>query len=238
MVDNRLLCYLYLAVLSQLYCFPAAFAVKMRSRFGSGKSESRYLLVDLVRWSIDKNSAYRHSLKILSAPQTLHLDYSVNFPKVISFTHLSLLLRYYIATYFSEVDSAIAYEFAQLTISYGNYLQSSCDEHHILRQTIYIQFPFRNLDDGIPCSSRYFATVRRDMSIFIFWSILHSASSDNGEFRSSAEINSTSFLLTTTAETAPDCCPPYPKVNSERRLTVPAAHMIYLPRMARLTVDT
>ena len=33
MVDNRRLCYLYLAVLSRLYCFPAAFAVKMRSKF-------------------------------------------------------------------------------------------------------------------------------------------------------------------------------------------------------------
>ena len=37
MVDHRQHCYPYLAVLSQLYRFPATFAVKMRSQFGSGK---------------------------------------------------------------------------------------------------------------------------------------------------------------------------------------------------------
>ena len=92
------------------------------------------------------------------------------------------------------------------------------DPETLLR--IQAHVPFLHLEEGIPCSSRYFATVRREIWIPIPSNLLHRASSDSGAAGSSAAISSTSLRLMTAADTAPDRPPEaYPDVNSDLRLT-------------------
>ncbi len=61
------------ATREEFIAFMAEYGYKVRweanqKYIGIGKSELRFLLVDLVRWSIDKNSAYRHSPRFCPQP--------------------------------------------------------------------------------------------------------------------------------------------------------------------------